>query len=144
MAVETATRTMKNYVGGAWTDAQADEQLPVTNPATGETLADVPLSSTADVDRAVRAAREAFPGWRATPPLERARACFELKYLLEERKDDLAHLVTKGFRLTHRCMAGDRSRSGTSRKSPSRAQTFRSMNTAEWSDACWLPFSISG
>jgi malonate-semialdehyde dehydrogenase (acetylating) / methylmalonate-semialdehyde dehydrogenase len=95
MAVETATRTMKNYVGSAWTDAEATERLAVTNPATGETLADVPLSGAPDVDRAVRAAREAFPGWRATPPLERARACFEFKYLLEERKDDLARVVTQ-------------------------------------------------
>jgi len=95
MAVETATRTMKNYVGSAWTDAEATERLPVTNPATGETLADVPLSGAPDVDRAVRAAREAFPGWRATPPLERARACFEFKYLLEERKDDLARVVAQ-------------------------------------------------
>jgi malonate-semialdehyde dehydrogenase (acetylating)/methylmalonate-semialdehyde dehydrogenase len=95
MAVETATRTMRNYVGGTWTDAEASERLDVTNPATGETLAQVPLSGPSDVDRAVRAAREAFPGWRSTPPLERARACFELKYLLEERKDDLARLVTQ-------------------------------------------------
>jgi malonate-semialdehyde dehydrogenase (acetylating)/methylmalonate-semialdehyde dehydrogenase len=95
MAVETATRTMRNYVGGTWTDAEASGRLDVTNPATGERLAQVPLSGPSDVDRAVRAAREAFPGWRATPPLERARACFELKYLLEERKDDLARLVTQ-------------------------------------------------
>ncbi|MGH3007440.1 MAG: aldehyde dehydrogenase family protein, partial [Gaiellaceae bacterium] len=89
------TRTMKNYVGGGWIDAEADERLDVTNPATGDTLAQVPLSGAADVDAAVRAAREAFPGWRSTPPLERARACFELKYRLEERKDDLAALVTR-------------------------------------------------
>ena len=94
MAIETATRTMQNYVGGSWTDAGASERLDVTNPATGDVLAEVPLSTAADVDSAVRAAREAFPGWRATPPLERARACFELKYRLEERKDDLARLVT--------------------------------------------------
>jgi malonate-semialdehyde dehydrogenase (acetylating)/methylmalonate-semialdehyde dehydrogenase len=95
MAVETATRTIRNYVGGAWTDAQASERLDVRNPATAETLAQVPLSAAADVDRAVRAAREAFPGWRTTPPLERARACFELKNLLEERKDDLGRLVSQ-------------------------------------------------
>jgi malonate-semialdehyde dehydrogenase (acetylating)/methylmalonate-semialdehyde dehydrogenase len=89
------TRTMKNYVGGQWIDAEAGETLDVTNPASGETLAQVPLSGAADADRAVRAAREAFPGWRATPPLERARACFQLKYALEERKDDLAMLVTR-------------------------------------------------
>ncbi len=89
------TRTIKNYVGGGWIDAEAGERLDVTNPATGETLAQVPLSGADDVDAAVRAAREAFPGWRATPPLERARACFELKYRLEERRDDLAALVTR-------------------------------------------------
>jgi malonate-semialdehyde dehydrogenase (acetylating) / methylmalonate-semialdehyde dehydrogenase len=94
MAIETATRTMKNYVGGSWVDAAATEHLDVTNPANGDLLAQVPLSTAADVDRAVRAARDAFPAWRATPPLERARACFELKYRLEERKDDLARLVT--------------------------------------------------
>src|SRR5918992_2294002 len=91
---ETAVRTTRNYVAGAWTDADASKRLPVTNPATGETIAEVPLSGRAEVDDAVAAAREAFPAWRATPPLERARACFELKYLLEERKDDLAQLVT--------------------------------------------------
>jgi malonate-semialdehyde dehydrogenase (acetylating) / methylmalonate-semialdehyde dehydrogenase len=89
------TRTMKNYVGGQWIDAEAGETLDVTNPASGETLAQVPLSGAADVDRAVRAACEAFPCWRATPPLERARACFQLKYALEERRDDLAMLVTR-------------------------------------------------
>jgi malonate-semialdehyde dehydrogenase (acetylating)/methylmalonate-semialdehyde dehydrogenase len=92
---QVATRLMKNYVGGSWVEPEASERIDVTNPATGEVLAEVPLSGTSDVDAAVRAAREAFPGWRATPPLERARACFELKYLLEERKDELALLVTR-------------------------------------------------
>ena len=93
--VETAVKTVKNYVGGNWVQTEASERLDVTNPATGEKLAELPLSSREDVDRAVRAAREAFPGWRRTPPLERARACFELKYLLEEEKDELARLVTR-------------------------------------------------
>jgi malonate-semialdehyde dehydrogenase (acetylating) / methylmalonate-semialdehyde dehydrogenase len=77
--VETAVKAIGNYVGGRWVEPEAQERLDVTNPATGETLAQVPLSGAADVDRAVSAAREAFPGWRATPPLERARACFERK-----------------------------------------------------------------
>ncbi|MGH2996273.1 MAG: CoA-acylating methylmalonate-semialdehyde dehydrogenase, partial [Gaiellaceae bacterium] len=84
------------YIGGGWVGAEAaTESLDVTNPATGEVMAQVPLSGAADVDRAVQAAREAFPGWRATPPVERARACFELKFLLEERKDDLAQMVSR-------------------------------------------------
>ena len=95
MAVEAAVKTIRNYVRGKWVDPETSERIDITNPATGETLAQVPLSTKADVDRAVQAAREAFPGWRRTPPLERARACFEFKYLLEERKDDLAQLVTR-------------------------------------------------
>ena len=89
-----ATRTLKNYIGGRWVEADGAEALDVTNPATGEVLAQVRLSGAAQVDEAARAAREAFPGWRATPPLERARACFEFKYRLEEAKDELALLVT--------------------------------------------------
>ena len=89
------TRTIRNYVGGSWVEADTDDRLDVTNPATGEVLAQVPLSSAKDVDRAVAAAREAFPGWRATPPVERARAVFKLKYLLDENREELAKLVTR-------------------------------------------------
>src|SRR6185503_11102747 len=83
---ETAVRTIKNYIGGGWVDAEASESVDVTNPANGETLAQVPMSSQADLDRAVQAARHAFPEWRATSPVERARACFRLKNVLEERR----------------------------------------------------------
>ncbi len=90
-----AVQTVRNYVGGAWAEAAASEALEVRNPATGETIASVPMSGRDEVERAVAAAREAFPGWRATPPLERARACFALKALLEERFEELAQTVTR-------------------------------------------------
>jgi malonate-semialdehyde dehydrogenase (acetylating)/methylmalonate-semialdehyde dehydrogenase len=89
-----ATRTLKNYIGGRWVEAEGAETIDVVNPANGEVLGEVPLSSPSQVDEAVRAARAAFPEWRATPPLERARACFDLKYLLEEARNELALLVT--------------------------------------------------
>jgi malonate-semialdehyde dehydrogenase (acetylating) / methylmalonate-semialdehyde dehydrogenase len=89
-----ATRTLKNYIGGRWVEAEGAETLDVVNPANGEILGEVPLSTQAHVDAAVQAARAAFPEWRATPPLERARKCFDLKYLLEEARDELAMLVT--------------------------------------------------
>ena len=92
---ETAVRTIKNYIGGGWVDAEASESLDVTNPASGETLAQLPMSSRADLDRAVEAARQAFPAWRATSPVERARACFRLKNALEERRDELAEIVSR-------------------------------------------------
>ena len=89
-----ATKTLKNYIGGRWVEAEDVETLDVVNPANGEQLGAVPLSGPSQVDEAVRAAREAFPGWRSTPPIMRARACFELKYRLDAALDELALLVT--------------------------------------------------
>ena len=61
----TATRVLDNYIAGRWTPAQAaTDLLDVTNPATGEVLARVPLSGQADLDAAVTAARDALPDWR--------------------------------------------------------------------------------
>jgi malonate-semialdehyde dehydrogenase (acetylating)/methylmalonate-semialdehyde dehydrogenase len=90
----TATRLLENYVGGSWTAATGTEELDVTNPATGEVLARVPLSSAGDLDAAVRAAREALPKWRAVSAIARAQKLFELRQGLVERKEDLARSVT--------------------------------------------------
>jgi malonate-semialdehyde dehydrogenase (acetylating)/methylmalonate-semialdehyde dehydrogenase len=91
----TATRLLDNYVAGAWTPAAAaSDELDVTNPATGEVLARVPLSGTSDLDAAVRAAREALPAWRAVSTIERARRLFTLRERLVERHEDLARSVT--------------------------------------------------
>src|SRR5919197_2818269 len=90
----TATRLLDNYIGGAWTPATADDQLDVTNPATAEVLARVPLSSRGDLDAAVRAAREALPAWRAVSVIQRARKLFELREGLDNRKEELARSVT--------------------------------------------------
>jgi malonate-semialdehyde dehydrogenase (acetylating)/methylmalonate-semialdehyde dehydrogenase len=91
----TATRLLDNYVAGAWTPAAAStEALDVTNPATGEVLARVPLSGAADLDAAVAAARAALPEWRAVSTIERARRLFTLRERLVERSEDLARSVT--------------------------------------------------
>ena len=89
-----ATRLIRNYIGGSFVEANPVGTLDVTDPATGATLAQVPLSSKADVDAAVQAAREAFPGWRRTPTIERARRLFALREALLANKDRLAELVT--------------------------------------------------
>ena len=96
MATQEATnvRLLDNYVGGAWTPATSAEALPVTNPATGEVLARVPLSSAGDVDAAVAAARAALPEWRAVSVIERARRLFALREGLDSRREDLARSVT--------------------------------------------------
>jgi malonate-semialdehyde dehydrogenase (acetylating)/methylmalonate-semialdehyde dehydrogenase len=75
--------------------ATAGEQLDVTNPATGETLARVPLSNAADVDAAVSAARTAVPEWRSRPVIERARWLFGLRQVIEAHADELARSVTR-------------------------------------------------
>jgi malonate-semialdehyde dehydrogenase (acetylating) / methylmalonate-semialdehyde dehydrogenase len=95
MTAPTATRLLDNYVGGAWTPAAADaEALDVTNPATGEVLARVPLSTAADLDAAVAAARAALPEWRGVSVIARARKLFALREGLEARKEELARSVT--------------------------------------------------
>jgi malonate-semialdehyde dehydrogenase (acetylating) / methylmalonate-semialdehyde dehydrogenase len=95
MTAPTATRLLDNYVAGAWTPATAAaEELDVTNPATGEMLARVPLSGPADLDAAVRAARDALPAWRAISTIARARKLFELRERLVARREDLARSVT--------------------------------------------------
>jgi malonate-semialdehyde dehydrogenase (acetylating)/methylmalonate-semialdehyde dehydrogenase len=94
MTAPTATRLLDNYVGGAWTPAADAAALDVTNPATGEQLARVPLSTAADLDAAVAAARAALPAWRAVSVPARARHLFTLRQGLEERKEDLACSVT--------------------------------------------------
>jgi malonate-semialdehyde dehydrogenase (acetylating)/methylmalonate-semialdehyde dehydrogenase len=91
----TETRTLSNYVGGAWVEARAPVgTLEDRDPATGELAAMIPLSGAADVDAAVRAARAAQPGWREIAPQKRARAVIALREALWERREDLARLVT--------------------------------------------------
>lgn len=85
---------LRNYIGGTWTDSASPEVLEVHNPATGETIAQVPMSLPEEVDRAVRAAREAFPEWRRTPATVRTRLLLRLRALLEEHFEELARTVT--------------------------------------------------
>src|SRR6187200_2032340 len=60
-----AVRTLENFVGGAWVAATGDSARPIVSPVTGETLAEAPDASPADVDAAVAAARRAQPAWGA-------------------------------------------------------------------------------
>src|SRR5205809_5124317 len=83
-----------NYVDGQWRESNAAEDLDVINPATGEALAKVPLSSAAEVARAVEAAASAWPEWRRTPPEDRIQPLFKLKQLLEDHLDELSRLIT--------------------------------------------------
>ena len=91
-----AMETAKNFVGGSLDDARVREEIDVPDPATGELLVRVPVSGPEDVDRAVRAAQEAYQEWSLEPVTRRARRMFRLQVLLEERIDELAEIATRG------------------------------------------------
>jgi malonate-semialdehyde dehydrogenase (acetylating) / methylmalonate-semialdehyde dehydrogenase len=95
MTAPTATRVLENYVGGEWTPAGSPELVDVTNPANGELLAQVPLSSSGDLDAAVAVARQALPAWREVSAIARARLLFSLREGLDARREDLAESVTR-------------------------------------------------
>ncbi|WP_309120625.1 CoA-acylating methylmalonate-semialdehyde dehydrogenase [Paenibacillus sp.] len=87
-------QTIQNYIGGAWTPSASANRDDVPNPATGETIATVPLSSKAELDAAVRAAKDAFQDWKKVPVPRRARILFKYQQLLVEHWEELAKLVT--------------------------------------------------
>ncbi len=81
-------------IGGRFEEPGSDEVDPIYDPATGETIAMLPYSTPAEIDRAVTAARDAFPAWANTPPPDRAQVMFRFKALLEDLFEELARLVT--------------------------------------------------
>src|SRR5215217_2827927 len=91
MATISKTK-LQNFINGEFVDAVDGATEEVTNPANGEVIADMPLSNEEDVNRAVAAAKVAFPGWSTTPPGERAGAIMKLADLLEEHAEELSDL----------------------------------------------------
>jgi len=87
--------SIPNYIGGEWRKSSARESQQIINPATQESLAELPLSTADDVASAVEAAAAAFPNWRRTPPEERIQPLFKLKQLLEDNLDELCRIITK-------------------------------------------------
>jgi len=83
--------TLENFIAGEWVEPSGGTEA-VFNPATGEELAQAPLSTEEDVDRAVQAAVDAFEGWSSTVPGERAHALLRLADALEEHGDELTAL----------------------------------------------------
>jgi betaine-aldehyde dehydrogenase len=88
----TAVRTLKNFVDGHFVDPADGRTEPILNPATGEPIAEAPVSGAEDVERAVGAARRAFDGWGTTTPGERQLALLKLADAIEENGDEIARL----------------------------------------------------
>ena len=89
----TEVLDLQNYIDGEWVDSEG-EKRDVVNPATMQPIARVPRSTAAEFDAAVQAAKAAFPEWRRTPPLARARCMFRLKELLEENFEEISRIQT--------------------------------------------------
>ena len=87
--------TLKNFVDGEWVAPKTDRFLDVTDPASGKVIAKVPLSTTADMDKAIDAANDAFWDWRSTPPIVRARYMFKIKALLDKHHEEIARITTQ-------------------------------------------------
>jgi betaine-aldehyde dehydrogenase len=91
MATATASK-LQNFIDGESVDPVEGRTEEVINPSTGEVIAEAPLSTSEDVDRAVAAARKAFDAWSVTIPGERAMALLKLADLIEEHGEELADL----------------------------------------------------
>ncbi len=122
-----STRILANYVGGRWISASSSGLLDVTNPASGEVLARVPLSGAAEVGAAVAAASAALPDWRARSVGERTEFIYALREKFRQRIDELAASVT---------------REGGKVLSDARAEINRSIEVLEV--ACAAPMTMQG
>ncbi|MDM5331932.1 aldehyde dehydrogenase family protein [Ureibacillus composti] len=86
---------LTNYINGEWVDNDELQTIPVINPANGQHLAFVPLSSERQVAQAVAAAKEAQKIWARVPAPKRADFLYEIGYKLKEKKEHLARILTK-------------------------------------------------
>jgi malonate-semialdehyde dehydrogenase (acetylating)/methylmalonate-semialdehyde dehydrogenase len=121
------TIQLKNFINGKPTDSQTRRWGDVYNPALGAVASRVPMSTAADVNAAVSAAKEAYPAWSATPALRRARVMFRFKALLDEHLTELATLLTS----EHGKVLDD-----------ARGSVTRGMEVVEF--ACGIPHLLKG
>ncbi|MEO8098443.1 MAG: CoA-acylating methylmalonate-semialdehyde dehydrogenase [Acidobacteriota bacterium] len=94
MVSGTSVKSVSFYINGEWTKPSGRATLPVTNPATGEVLAEVPLASADDIDLAVETAHQAYLKWRDVPVVDRVQVLYRYKSLLEAHHADLAQVLT--------------------------------------------------
>ncbi|WP_437177542.1 aldehyde dehydrogenase family protein [Heyndrickxia camelliae] len=86
--------TVDNFIDGEWVVSEKEQYAPIKNPANGETLGEVALSTAEDVERAVAAAKKAQKQWALVPAPQRAEVLYRVGLLLKERKERLARILT--------------------------------------------------
>ncbi len=85
---------LRNYIDGRWVDSASGQAFEDLDPATGEVIATATKSATADVDKAVEAARRAADAWRLYPAPKRGEILYRAGEIMLKRKDDLAREMT--------------------------------------------------
>lgn len=117
---------VQNYIGGQFVSG-GQNFLDVFNPADGSVISKVPLSPTEEVDKAVQAAKKAFPAWSNLPIKERVQVFFRYKTLLEKHIEELTNLVTEENGKIY---------------SEAKAEILKSIELTEF--ACSLPQIVAG
>ena len=92
-ADQAALKKVQMLIGGKWVDSATGEVLTVEDPAHRQPIAEIPRGRAEDVDRAVKAAEEAFPAWSRVPPRERGKLFLKIADALEARVEELARLI---------------------------------------------------
>jgi malonate-semialdehyde dehydrogenase (acetylating)/methylmalonate-semialdehyde dehydrogenase len=103
-------QTLENAIGGKRVRSASKRFAPIYNPATGEQIAEVPLSTTNEVGLAVAAAKKAAADWGATPPLKRVKPMFRFKELLERHAQEIANTISTEHGKTHEDALGELAR----------------------------------
>ena len=93
-ATEAAIQTVRFFVNGSWEPPGDRELHPITNPATGRVIAQVPYATAEDVDRAARAAHAAFLKWREVPVVDRVQVFYRYKDLLEKHAAEISRILS--------------------------------------------------
>ena len=86
---------IQNFINGAFVNTDSGRTMDVVSPVDGNHLSKVPMSSSKDLDAAVKAAKAAFPAWSKTPIKDRVQVFFRYKYLLEKHLKELAELCSE-------------------------------------------------
>lgn len=116
MAITTSLPPVKNFINGAF-DRNGQQEMNVVSPIDGSVISTLPLSSNSDVDKAVQAAKKAFPAWSALTLKERVQVFFKYRTLLEKHCEELTELVHLENGKTH---------------SESRAEVMKSIELCEF------------
>lgn len=95
ISTDSSLATLGFYLNGVWEKPEGRSTLPVTNPATGATVAEAISATKEDVDRAVRSAHDAYLKWRDVPVIDRVQVLYRFKALMEEHAAEVAGILTR-------------------------------------------------